>query len=209
MAFTDHKITPFTHKISDLADQPNLPPDELKARFDSSPEQLRQAVNAICDEADRLDTKVSGIITETFGDAIPKSMLSDELAAQIDAAAVETSVAERLADEAAARQSADTSLSNQLSSQISSVNASINTRARVAPGTYTGDTTLPRAVSMPFSPKAVIVAPQGGQYMRMVLQGETCYHGAGNVMRLSGSTLTLLNNTINVSGAKHFWLALA
>ena len=207
MAFTDHKITAFPHKTSDLADQPNLPPDELKARFDACPEELRQAVNAICDDAARLDTRVSGIVAETFGDAIPKSMLSDELAAQIDAAAVETSVAERLADEAAARQSADTSLSNQLSSQISSVNAAINTRARVAAGSYTGNTTLPRTLSMPFSPTAMIVAPQGGGYMRMVLQGDTCYHGGGDVMRLSGSTLTLLDDAVNDNGAKHFWLA--
>ena len=44
MSFTDHKITQFVHRIVDLPDQgPNLPADELKARFDSSPEELRQA----------------------------------------------------------------------------------------------------------------------------------------------------------------------
>ena len=41
MSFSDHKITAFTHRIADLPDQPNLPADELKARFDSSPEELR------------------------------------------------------------------------------------------------------------------------------------------------------------------------
>ena len=84
MAFSDHKIAAFTHKITDLPDQPNLPADELKARFDSSPEELRQAHNALCDDADRLDNRVSGIIAETFGDAIPKSMLSDELQDELD-----------------------------------------------------------------------------------------------------------------------------
>ena len=84
MAFSDHKIAAFTHKITDLPDQPNLPADELKARFDSSPEELRQAHNALCDDADRLDDRVSGIIAETFGDAIPKSMLSDELQDELD-----------------------------------------------------------------------------------------------------------------------------
>ena len=79
MAFSDHKITAFTHKITDLPDQPNLPADELKARFDSSPEELRQAHNALCDDADRLDDRVSGIIAETFGDTITEDMLSDEL----------------------------------------------------------------------------------------------------------------------------------
>ena len=46
MSFSDHKIQTFTHKISDLPDQPNMQPEELKAHFDSSPEELRQALNA-------------------------------------------------------------------------------------------------------------------------------------------------------------------
>ena len=95
MSFSDHKITSFTHKIADLPDQPNLPADELKARFDSSPEELRTAHNAVCDEAARLDDRVSGIIAETFGDSIDKSMLSDELAAELDAKAEEAEVLKR------------------------------------------------------------------------------------------------------------------
>ena len=84
MAFSDHKIAAFTHKITDLPDQPNLPADELKARFDSSPEELRQAVNGICDDAARLEARVEGIVVDTFGDTIDKEMLSDELAAELD-----------------------------------------------------------------------------------------------------------------------------
>ena len=90
MAFSDHKIAAFTHKITDLPDQPNLPADELKARFDSSPEELRVAHNALCDDADRLDDRVSGIIAETFGDTISKSMLSDELQDELDAKVVKS-----------------------------------------------------------------------------------------------------------------------
>ena len=55
MSFTDHKITQFQHKIADLADQPTLPPDELKSRFDACPEELRQSLNAVCDDAARLE----------------------------------------------------------------------------------------------------------------------------------------------------------
>ena len=65
MSFSDHKITQFTHRISELADQPNMPADELKARFDSSPEELRQSVNGICDDAARLEARVEGIVVET------------------------------------------------------------------------------------------------------------------------------------------------
>mgnify|MGYP005800698301 CR=1 FL=1 len=87
MSFSDHKITAFTHRIADLPDQPNLPADELKERFDSSPEELRESVNGICDDADRLEARVSGIIAETFGDSIDKPMLSDELQVEPDAKA--------------------------------------------------------------------------------------------------------------------------
>ena len=99
MSFSDHKITQFTHKIVDLPDQPNLPADELKARFDSSPEELRQSVNGICDDAARLEARVEGIVVETFGDTIDKEMLSDELTAELDAKATQTA----LASETAAR----------------------------------------------------------------------------------------------------------
>ena len=83
MSFSDHKITAFTHRIADLPDQPNLPADELKARFDSSPEELRVAHNAVCDDAARLEARVEGIVAETFGDTITESMLSQELSADM------------------------------------------------------------------------------------------------------------------------------
>ena len=83
MSFSDHKITQFTHKITDLPDQPSLPANELKARFDSSPEELRQAVNGICDEASRLEARVEGIVVDTFGDTITEEMLSDDLDANL------------------------------------------------------------------------------------------------------------------------------
>ena len=83
MSFSDHKITAFTHRIADLPDQPNLPADELKARFDSSPEELRESVNGICDDAARLEARVEGIVAETFGDTITEEMLSEELDAAI------------------------------------------------------------------------------------------------------------------------------
>ena len=49
MDFADNKLTSFTKKIIDLIDQPNMQPNELKAYFDSSPEELRQAYNGLCD----------------------------------------------------------------------------------------------------------------------------------------------------------------
>ena len=81
MSFTDHKITQFAHRVADLPDEPQIPAAELKSRFDACPEELRQSLNAVCDDAARLEARVEGIIVDTFGDTIDKEMLSDELAA--------------------------------------------------------------------------------------------------------------------------------
>ena len=90
MSFTDHKITAFAHKIADLPDEPQLPAADLKSRFDACPEELRQSLNAVCDDAARLEARVSGIVVDTFGDTIDKEMLSDELAAELDAKVVKS-----------------------------------------------------------------------------------------------------------------------
>ena len=49
MDFSPNKLEQFSKKISSLRDQPNMQPNELKAYFDSSPEEVRQAHNSLCD----------------------------------------------------------------------------------------------------------------------------------------------------------------
>ena len=143
MSFSDHKITQFTHKITDLPDQPNLPADELKARFDSSPEELRQSVNGICDDADRLDARVSGIITETFGDTIDKEMLSDELAAELDGKA-----------EAADLTALDT--------RVAAAETALPQKVECYFGTYTGNGSATREITLEFTPSILITCTSNG-----------------------------------------------
>ena len=142
MSFTDHKITQFQHRIADLPDEPQLPAADLKSRFDACPEELRQAHNALCDDADRLDDRVSGIIAETFGDTISKSMLSDELAAELDAKAVETSVASRI---------------NALDTRVDTLETTVPQKCECFFGTYTGNGQNNQKVQVGFQPKAVLV----------------------------------------------------
>lgn len=59
MDFTANKRNDFTHKIADLRDQPNMQPAELKAYFDSSPEEVRQSHNALCDALTAATTQTS------------------------------------------------------------------------------------------------------------------------------------------------------
>ena len=175
MSFSDHKITAFQHKITDLPDQPSLPANELKARFDSSPEELRQAVNGICDEASRLEARVEGIVVDTFGDTIDREMLSEELAAELDAKAT---------------QAALTSETTALKNRVSSLEQAMPKRAQVIYGTYTGDGTENRLISLGFKPYLVILAPTIGNFE--MLETITVCHRlcGGSPPELSESHLT-------------------
>ena len=132
MSFTDHKITAFAHKIADLPDEPQIPAADLKSRFDACPEELRQSLNAVCDDAARLEARVEGIVVDTFGDTIDKEMLSDELAAELDGKATQTEV--------------DTKMN----------------KADLYLGTYTGDGVYPREINLGFAPRLVYVMRADG-----------------------------------------------
>ena len=200
MSFSDHKITAFQHKITDLPDQPSLPPNELKARFDSSPEELRQAVNGICDEASRLEARVEGIVVDTFGDTIDREMLSEELAAELDAKATQAG----LAAEQQAREA--------LSGRVSALENAVPQKSEMYFGTYTGTGSYPRTLSIGFTPKAVIIGHKDGLiadetavYSTLMLQGyKTDYCGIVS----NGFTLYEYKySKLNYNGAQFYYIA--
>nr|WP_297180698.1 hypothetical protein [uncultured Agathobaculum sp.] len=215
MAFTDHKISAFTHKISDLADQPNLPPDELKARFDACPEQLRVSLNAVCDEAAALDTRVDGIITGSFTGAVAESMLAPELIDKLNAKADQTAVEA----ETASRQSADSALSTR----VSKLESSVPQKARIVYGTYTGDGTENRFVSLGFRPRLVIISQATSMLyygmftdMASMIDGTRTVissypvHLEANGFRVSQSEYNALSvsNNLNQSGRQYGYVAI-
>lgn len=48
--FSERKIESFEQRVSDLPDTPALSAAALKARFDACPEELRAALNGVCDD---------------------------------------------------------------------------------------------------------------------------------------------------------------
>lgn len=62
MPLINHKITAFLKKVVDLTDTPseNMSPADIKAWFDSSPEELRVKINAIVDDLTSTATGNSG-----------------------------------------------------------------------------------------------------------------------------------------------------
>ena len=133
MSFTDHKITQFQHRIADLPDEPQIPAADLKSRFDACPEVLRQSLNAVCDDAARLEARVEGIVVDTFGDTIDKEMLSDELAAELDAKADQAEMEQTMLK-----------------------------RSDLYFGYYAGNSTFPRDINLGFQPRAVFIKHADG-----------------------------------------------
>ena len=204
MSFTDHKITQFAHRIADLPDEPQLPAADLKSRFDACPEELRQSLNAVCDDAARLEARVEGIVVDTFGDTIDKEMLSDELAAELDAKAVETSVASRITAEQTARASADTALDTR----VTALESEVPQKVEIYLTTYygTGDTVT---VTLPFTPKAVLAFPNdGGEAPKLIMPNYKPRDESGYCGHIEGNKVYLYASLSLDRSHKHALLAL-
>ena len=157
MSFEAYKLPEFDHKISDLPDQPNMQPDELKAYFDSSPEQLRQAHNGLCDaltEATSGTSAAAGLgFQRTAG--VPADNVQaavENVQAQLDAAVMgnipsgsvtQDKLAQDVRDRFAAIESAAASEASTRASKDSNLQSQIAKIAIPAPSARSLSTTLP------------------------------------------------------------------
>lgn len=196
MSFEEKKVPAFEHPISQLADQPNMQPGELKAYFDANPEILRQGLNALCDALGDTTAAANLGFTQTAG--VPESTVQDAIEnvqSQLDAAvmgnipsgsvtgdklaqdvrdrfsAIEASVTE----EASARQSADTAEAGARASADANLQNQINTKCEVYVGTYVGNTafgtTGSQSIYLGFHPKAVLILRAGYILLTSLDQG--------------------------------------
>lgn len=183
MSFSDHKIEAFTHKISDLPDQPNMQPEELKAHFDSSPEELRQALNALCDAlaaqtaaADIGFVQTAGVpettvqeaienvqsqVTEAIIGSIPSGSITGDKLAQ-DVRNRFTAIESAATAESSARASADSQMQSQISAQNTRLGTVETQKCEIDFTTFEGDGTTNRLVSLGYRPKAVLVTANSG-----------------------------------------------
>lgn len=135
--FTDRKIAAFTRTIADMPDTPQLSAADLKARFDENPEQLRQTVNAVCDDGAALESRIDAYRAQTFTGEITEAMLAAPLAAKLEGKTDQT-------DSAAAH---------------AALTAAIAEKCKLVCGEYTGDGTETRTIDLGFEPRAVFVYP--------------------------------------------------
>ena len=211
MALSDQKITQFTHRITELPDQPNLQPLELKQYFDSSPEELRQAHNGLCDAlsaataaSDIGFAQTAGVPADTVQDAIENvqaqvtaaiigsipsgSIDSDKLAQDVRNrfSAIETAAA----SEASTRAGADSSLD----ARLSAAETAVARKCEVQLGSYSG-TGATQTIDLGYQPLAVIVS--GGQ----ALYGDGSEHPHDVVMPgLDGVFTSIVPNGFTVTG---------
>lgn len=206
MSFTQHKVLSFAHKIADLPDQPTMPASELKARFDACPEQLRRAHNALCDEADALDARVQGILTQSFGQAVSKPMLSPALADELDAKASQSA----LIAETTARVAADSALSDRLG-------AVETQKCEVRFGSYTGDGALSRTIALGFTPKAILTSATTARdsgnsfYDGLALPGKPVRYSTSEVLAIVENGFSIRSSSYtectNKSGIEYNYIA--
>lgn len=184
MDFSANKQDTYEKRIASLPDQPNMQPNELKAYFDSSPEQLRQAHNGLCDALTEVTSSASaaanlgfqrtaGVPADTIQAAVEnvQTQVKDAMLGNIPSGSVTgdklaqdvrdrfTAIENSVTTEASTRASAD----NNLQKQINTHTTQIAVKSEFVMGKYSGDNTTERTISLGFTPKVVIVSDNGGR----------------------------------------------
>ena len=178
MGFESYRQGTFTKRLADLPDQPNMQAAELKTYFDSSPEELRQALNRLCDALGEFSaaaklgyTASAGVPAQTVQDAIEnvQKQVRDASVGKLPSGCVDgdklaqdvrdrfTSIATSVNQEAAAREKADTALQQNQVAMAST----LALKAEVTAAAYVGDGQTKRAFDLGFQPKAVILMREG------------------------------------------------
>ena len=209
MSFEANKLPEFEHKISDLPDQPNMQPNELKAYFDANPELLRQALNALCNALGSTTAATGLGFAQTAG--VPETNVQDAIEnvqAQVTAAIIGSipsgsvtgdklaqDVRDRFAaieSAAAAESSTRASADSQMQSQLSTHTTQIAAKCEIYCGTYTGNGQASQFINLGFTPKAVLVFPQDALVTRipfpvgaLALQGYKAFNDQGNILEIT------------------------
>nr|WP_297173207.1 hypothetical protein [uncultured Agathobaculum sp.] len=188
MSFEANKKAAFEHTITDLADQPNMQPNELKSYFDNNPEELRQAHNELCDALGDASAAANLGFAPTAG--VPKNTVQqaiENVQEQVAAAVVGsipsgsidgdklaqdvrnrlTAIETAIETEADDRAESDGLEAAMRQSRDNSLQLQINTlslgKSEVACGFFTGDDAASRTITLSFTPKVVFLLCHGWQ----------------------------------------------
>lgn len=232
MDFSANKQDTYLKRIASLPDQPNMQPDELKAYFDSSPEELRQAHNGLCDAlteatssagaaaslgfqrtagvpADSVQAAVENVqqqvIDAVLGNIPSGSVDGDKLAQDVRDRF--TAIENAAKSEASTRASKDSNLQNQIDAHATQ----ITKKCEIYFTTFEGDDTSNRLITLGYRPKAVIVTASSGleHYSGMGVDISSMTSGPV-VITDQGFKVSFSNysSNVNQSGVQYFCLIL-
>ena len=134
----DYMLTTFAEPITALADDPQLPPDEMKRRLQAPADEVRQAHNALAQT-------VKGITDATYPDTVTEYMLTDELAAKINSKANAADMTAALDAEAQAREALEAEMEQKLAQ-----------KCEIYCGSY-NNSGATQTINLGFRPAAVII----------------------------------------------------
>lgn len=190
MGFEAYRQGTFTKRLADLADQPNMQAHELKAYFDSSPEELRQSFNRLCNALGEFTaaakmgyTSSASVPANTVQAAIEnvQKQVQDAVMGNIPSGSVDgdklaqdvrdrfSTIERAMVTETNARSSTDANLQQN----VASIQTTLAGKTESTFGFYTGDGEEHRTIYLGYRPKAVIVF-QSGSY---VGDGNAVYGG--------------------------------
>ena len=150
----DYTLTTFAEPITALADDPQLPPDEMKRRLQAPADELLEAHNALA-------RTVKGITDATYPDTVTREMLTQDVRDELDGKA-------DAADVTAETQSLDT--------RLGIVETALPLKCECYFGVYSGNGTASRTITLGFKPKAVLVMQRTGNTC-LQYNGTYCYGG--------------------------------
>ena len=230
MGFEANRQQVFSKRIVDLTDQPYMSARDLKAYFDSSAEELRQSFNGRCDAlidfsaAAKMGYRESaGVPAQTVQGAIEnvQKQVRDASVGKLPSGCVDgdklaQDVRNRLtAIEHAAEtdSNARTAAATDLHNDMNTVKTTLTVKTACHFGTYTGDGTEKRTISLGYHPKAVLVFREGcytgyssAIYGGLASEDVPLMYGDSVGLGVTADGFQLLNSrncALNLSGYKY------
>ena len=236
MGFEANRQQVFSKRIVDLPDQPDMSARDLKAYFDSSAEELRQSFNGLCDAlidfsaAAKMGYRESaGVPAQTVQDAIEnvQKQVRDASVGKLPSGCVDgdklaqdvrnrlTAIEHAAESETNARTAADT----DLQSDMNAVKTTLAVKTACHFGTYTGDGTEKRTITLGYHPKAVLVFREGcytgyssAIYGGLASEDVPLMYGDSVGLGVTADGFQLLNSrncALNLSGYKYSFAVFA
>ena len=236
MGFESYRQGAFTKRLADLPDQPDMSARDLKAYFDSSAEELRLSFNELCNAlsdfsaAAKMGYRASaGVPAKTVQDAIENvqqqlrnASVGQLLSGCVDGDKLAQDVRNRLtAIEHAAESetNARTEADSAMQTDMNTVKTTLTVKTACNFGTYTGDGTEKRTISLGYHPKAVLVFRDGcytgyssAIYGGLASEDVPLMYGDSVGLGVTADGFQLLNSrncALNLSGYKYSFAVFA